>query len=45
MRLNASNKVVPPAIHVEWNRINENQHNPLNLNETLIRDSENMHHL
>jgi len=40
MRLNASNKVVPPAIHVEWNRINENQHNPLNLNETLIRDSE-----
>ena len=40
MLLKSSNKVVPPAIHVEWNRINKNQRNPLNLNETVITDSE-----
>ena len=40
MRLNASNKVVPLAIHVEWNRINLNQPNPLNLDEGVISDSE-----
>ena len=40
MRLNASNKIVPLETQNEWVRINKNQRNPLNLNETVITDSE-----
>jgi len=39
MPLNGSNKIVPLAIHVEWNRINLNQPNPLKLDDDVIYES------